>query len=98
MSGWSVREVRAGIRAHKMSFPAQIPVFRGLQRVDIQWRMVLLYFVRGWKPAAIGKRYGMNRKRVLQLLRQWTERAIFLGYVMKIPPEIFSDQADRWLG
>ena len=69
-----------------MSFPAQIPVFRGLHRVDIQWRIVLLYFVRGWKPAVIGKRYGINHKRVLQLLRQWTERAIFLGYVSQITP------------
>lgn len=84
---WSVERIRADIRMRRTSFPSQVPVFGRLHRPDIQWRIVLLYFVRGWPAKTIGERYGMKRKRVLQLLRQWTERAMMLGYVARIPPE-----------
>jgi hypothetical protein len=86
-SGWTVRDLRTAIWKHQVSFPSQVPVFKHLHRVDIQWRVVLLYFVRGWSGRAIGARYGVSNKRVVQLLRQWTSRAIILGYVDRIPTE-----------
>jgi Sigma-70, region 4 len=84
---WSLRFVRQAIRDHVISFPSQVPVFRHLQRADIQWRIVLLYFVHGWSSVKIASRYGMTRERVAQLLRQWTSRAILRGYLDRIPQE-----------
>ena len=84
---WTVRALRGAIQAHLVSFPSQVPVFSTVHRPDIQWRVVLLYFVRGWSSARIGERYRIGRTRTVQLLRQWTERAIQLGYVATIPPE-----------
>jgi len=83
----SLREIRQAIRDQAMSFPSQVPVFRHLHRPDIQWKIVLLYFVRGWPSAKIAERYGMTRARVVQLLRQWTARAISRGYIGAIPSE-----------
>jgi Sigma-70, region 4 len=84
--GWNIRLVRAAIWNQRLSFPSQIPIFIHLHRADIQWRIVLLYFVHGWSSGKIAKRYGITRNRVGQLLRQWTSRAISLGYVDSIPP------------
>jgi DNA-binding transcriptional regulator LsrR (DeoR family) len=70
-----------------MSFPAQVPMLKNLQRPDIQWRIALLYFVRGWSSNTIAARYGITRERVAQLLRQWTSQAIKRGYVDRIPTE-----------
>src|ERR1700685_1472747 len=84
---WSVRFIREAIRDHRFSFPSQVPVFTHLHRADIQWRIVLLYFIRGWPCGRIAARYGMTRERVGQLLRQWTSRALVSGYVARIPSE-----------
>ena len=84
-TGWSVRGLRAAIRNERLSFPSQVPVFPNLHRPDIQWRIVSLYFVRGWSRCRIAERYRMTEKRVGQLLRQWMERAISRGYVDRIP-------------
>jgi hypothetical protein len=83
----SIRSIRIAIRSHHLSFPSQVPVFMHLHRPDIQWRIVLLYFVHGWSSGKIGARYGMTRERVMQLLRQWTSRAILRGYLGRIPSE-----------
>jgi hypothetical protein len=64
-----------------------VPVFKHQQRADIQWRIVLLYFVQGWPTARIARRYGMTQERVVQILRQWTSRAILRGYLESIPAE-----------
>src|SRR4051794_13430658 len=84
---WTVRALRRAIRAHLVTFPSQVPVFSRVHRPDIQWRVVLLYFVRGWSSSRIGERYKIGRIRTVQILRQWAERAIQLGYVATIPPE-----------
>src|ERR1700733_3609246 len=84
---WSLRFIRKAVRSQSVSFPAQVPVFPHLHRADIQWRIVLLYFVHGWPSRKIASRYGMTRARVAQLLRQWTLRAILRGYVDRIPGE-----------
>jgi hypothetical protein len=84
---WSLRLIRTSIRSQRLSFPSQVPVFQHLHRPDIQWRIVLLYFVRGWSSVRIAARYGMTRERVMQLLRQWIAKAIRRGYVERIPTE-----------
>jgi hypothetical protein len=84
-SPWNIRVIRSAIRNQRLSFPSQVPVFKHLHRADIQWRIVLLYFVQGWPSEKIAKRYGLTRNRVGQILRQWTLRAIRRGYVERIP-------------
>ena len=84
---WTVRLVRKEVQSHKMSFPSQVPVFSHLHRPDIQWRIVLLYFVHGWPSRKIAARYGITKKRVAQILRQWTARAMHRGYLDRIPSE-----------
>ena len=85
MNGWDIRALRAAIWNHAVSFPAQVPIFMNLYRADIQWRMAVLYFVRGWSSMTIAKRYGVTSKRVAQILRQWVVRAIARGYLDLIP-------------
>jgi len=87
IAAWSLRYMRREIRSHCISFPSQVPVFPHLPRIDIQWRIVLLYFIRGWSTQTIAIRYGMSRKRVMQLLKQWISQAIVSGYVDRIPSE-----------
>ena len=82
---WTLRSIRKAIQSHLISFPSQVPVFRHLHRTDIQWRIVLLYFVHGWTSGKIALRYGLTRERGVQLLRQWTARAILRGYLDRIP-------------
>ncbi len=84
---WTLRVMRNAVQDHKITFPSQVPVFIHLHRPDIQWRIVLLYFVRGWPTRRIALRYRMTRERVIQILRQWTSRALSLGYLGHIPTE-----------
>jgi hypothetical protein len=89
-NGWNLRIIRSGVRRHELSFPSQVPIFGHLHRTDIQWRVVLLYFVQGWSSGKIAERYSVTRRRVVQLLRQWTSRAIALGYLCSIRSPIQS--------
>ena len=82
---WDIRSIRAAIRNQGVCFPAQVPVFMNLHRADIHWRIAVLYFVQRWSSGRIAKRYGVSRKRVAQILRQWTSRAIARGYLGLIP-------------
>jgi hypothetical protein len=84
--GQDIRAVRSAIWGQRFSFPSQVPVFEHLQRADIQWRVAALYFVRRWSSNRIAGRYGITRKRVIQILRQWTSLAMASGYVDRIPP------------
>jgi hypothetical protein len=81
----SLRQLRAAIHNHEISFPSQVPVFACQSRADIQWRMVQLYFVRNWSCADVGERYGVTMERVRQLISLWVRRAVFLGYLQEIP-------------
>ena len=81
----NIRLMRTAIQNHLISFPSQVPIFMHLQRADIQWRIVLLYFVHGWSSRKIADRYGITGKRVGQLLRQWISRAVLRGYLAPIP-------------
>jgi len=80
-------ELRSGIRANRISFPAQVPVFEKHDRPDLQRKLVQLYFVFGWSCTNIAIRYGLLRQRVQQILNTWKRRAAETGYVQHIPPE-----------
>jgi hypothetical protein len=71
----------------RVSFPSQIPAFEKQTRSDIQWRVVGLYFTRGWSFREIGKRYNLTPQRIMQIADKWRIRAVKLGYIQEIPLE-----------
>src|ERR1700693_5312436 len=79
--------LRRAIQTNRVSFPAQIPCFNQ-SRADIQWRLVQLYFVRGWNCIQLGRRYSLTRQRIEQLLALWVNRASTLGYLQEIPAPV----------
>jgi len=80
-------QLREAIRENRVSFPSQVPAFvTGKQRWrDLQWKLVCLYFVRGWSLVELSRRYGLNRGHVWQILTEWQRRAASAGYVQFIP-------------
>jgi hypothetical protein len=78
--------LRKAIRANRISFPSQVPVFSKHDRADLQRKMVQLYFLFGWSCSRIGARYDLPRQRVQQILNTWKRRAVQMGYVQFIPP------------
>jgi hypothetical protein len=81
--------LRRAIRGNIVSFPSQIPSFPKGSQAEMQWRMVLLFFVRGWSVAKIAERFLVPSHRVWKLLNEWSLRALALGYVQVIDPEAF---------
>jgi hypothetical protein len=79
-------QLRSAIRANRISFPAQVPVFEKHDRPDLQRKIVQLYFVLGWRCNNIAERYGLIRQRVQQILNTWKRRAAETGYLQHIPP------------
>jgi hypothetical protein len=59
-----IGHLRAAIRANRVSFSSQVPTFEKHDRADLQWKLVLLYFVLGWSCENIGGRYGLTVRRV----------------------------------
>jgi hypothetical protein len=57
---------------------------------NIQWRVVLLFFVRGWSSSAIAARFDVPKHRILKSLNEWSSRALALGYIQIIDPEAFA--------
>jgi len=80
-------QLRQAIRNRQVSFPAQVPSFPRQHSADNQWRIVTLYFVRGWTPEELADRYRVTPSRIRQLLRLWVECARALGYLQEIPAE-----------
>jgi len=80
-------QLREAIRQNRVSFPSQVPAFvTGKQPWrDLQWKLVCLYFVRGWSLVDLSTRYGLNRGHVWQILTEWQRRAASAGYVQFIP-------------
>jgi hypothetical protein len=92
-----INTLRKAIRANRISFPAQIPVFRKHDRADLQCKVVLLYFVLGWSCSRIGRRYDLRRQRVQQILNTWIVRAVQMGYLQSIPPaRVLKALKARW--
>ena len=77
--------LQQAIRNREVSFPAQVPSFPRQHRGEIQWRIVTLYFVRGWTCGQLAARYGVTSVRVRQLLHRWVECATAWGYLQEIP-------------
>ena len=82
--------LRRAIRGNMVSFPSQIPSFPNGSQADMQWRMVLLFFVRGWSVAKIAERFQVPKHRVWTLLNGWSVRAMAQGHVQVIDPEAFA--------
>jgi hypothetical protein len=81
------RALRQAVQDNLVSFPSQVPVFARQSRPDLQQKVVVLYFVRGWTMDDIAKRYGLGRQRMGQILTAWRIRAVKEGYVNAIEPE-----------
>ena len=82
-----ISALRTAIQTNKVSFPAQTPCFNQ-SRTDIQWRLVQLYFVRGWNCVQLARRYNLTRQRIEQLLAEWVGCAATLGYLQEIPAPV----------
>jgi len=62
-------------------------MFGGQSRRDVQWRLAVLYFIRGWSTRQIARRYGLTRERCGQLISDWRIRAVNMGYIQDITPD-----------
>ena len=82
--------LRRAIRSNIVTFPSQIPAFLKQPSADMQWRVVLLFFVRGWSSAEIARRFDIPRHRISEILNDWSIRALALGYVQVIDAEAFA--------
>jgi hypothetical protein len=81
------RVLRQALLENLISFPSQVPVFEKQSRPDLQQKLVVLYFVRGWTMDDIAQRYGLARQRMGQILTAWRVRAVQQGYIQAIQPE-----------
>jgi hypothetical protein len=81
------RVLRQALHENLVSFPSQVPVFERQSRPDLQKKIVVLYFVRGWTMDDIAKRYGLGRQRMGQILTTWRIRAVKEGYIQPIEPD-----------
>jgi hypothetical protein len=81
----SLRRLRTAIQNNVVSFPSQIPRFDCQSRADVQWRLAELYFIHSWTCPELGRRYGVTMERARQLVFNWVQRAIALGYLQEIP-------------
>src|ERR1035438_5204865 len=82
--------LRRAIRGNMVSFPSQIPSFPKGSQAEMQWRMVLLFFVRGWSVAKIAERFQVPKHRVWTLLNGWSVRAMAQGHIQVIDPQAFA--------
>ena len=81
------RTLQILVRGNFVCFPSQAPIFGQKSRRDLQWRLAVLYFVRGWSTRAIADRYGLTRERCGQIISDWRIRAVALGYIQDVTPE-----------
>jgi len=82
--------LRRALRENLVSFPSQIPILLKRPEADMQWRMVMLFFVRGWSSVGIAERFGVPKHRIKNSLNEWSVRALALGYVQVVDPEAFA--------
>jgi hypothetical protein len=71
-----IKDLRKGIRANQISFPAQVPSFTKHDRPDLERKLAQLYYVLGWDCGHIGARYGLGSDRVCEILNAWKRRAV----------------------
>ncbi len=87
------RALQLAIRRNLVCFPSQAPVFGKLPRRDVQWRLAVLYFIRGWSTREIARRYGLTRERCGQIISDWRVRAINMGYIQDVTPNGLEEAA-----
>jgi hypothetical protein len=80
------RALQMAIRRNLVCFPSQAPVFGKLPQRDLQWRLAVLYFIRGWSTREIARRYGLTRERCGQIISDWRVRAVNMGYIQDVTP------------
>jgi len=80
-----INHLRVAIRANRITFPAQIPTFRGSYRPDLQCKVVQLYFLMGWSFPRIADKYRLGRYEARRILNEWKQRAARARYVQHIP-------------
>ena len=83
--------LRKAIRANRVSFPSQIPLFVRSAPATVQRHAIQLYFLRGWNCGKIARRYGYSRFYIWRIVNQWKQRAVSLGYLHPIPPGALAD-------
>lgn len=81
--------LRRAVRRNIVSFPALVPPLLKTPSNDVQWRVVLLYFVRGWSSVEIGARFLVPKHQIRRILRDWSVRALALGCMVIVDPEAF---------
>ena len=84
VQGTPLADLRRAVQENRVSFPAQVPRFPQQYRSEVQWRLVVLYFVLGWSCAQLGERYHVTSRRVRQSIRQWVDQAEALGYIGEV--------------
>ena len=82
--------LRRAVRGNIVSFPSQIQAFLRRPAADMQCRVVLLFFVRGWTSIQIAARFGVPKHVIRGILNEWSVRALALGYIQVIDPEEFA--------
>jgi hypothetical protein len=82
--------LRRAVRQNIVSFPSQIPPFLRHPTADMQCRVVLLFFVRGWSSVDIGTRFDVPKHAIWGILNEWSARALALGCIQVIDPEAFA--------
>lgn len=83
--------LRRAIRRNVVSFPSRVPPLLKSPSDDMQWRVVLLYFVRGWSSVRIGQRFRVPKHRISQVLRDWSVRALAQGCLEVLNQEAFKE-------
>ena len=82
--------LRRAVRRNIVSFPSQIQAFLRRPAADMQCRVVLLFFVRGWTSIQIAMRFNVPKHVIRGILNDWSVRALALGYIQVIDPEAFA--------
>jgi hypothetical protein len=82
--------LRRAVRRNIVSFPSQIQAFLRRPAADMQCRVVLLFFVRGWTSIQIAARFGVPKHVIRGILNEWSVRALALGYIQVIDAEEFA--------
>lgn len=87
------RALQVAVRRNLVCFPSQAPIFGKRPQRDVQWRLAVLYFIRGWSTREIARRYGLTRERCGQIITDWRVRAVNMGYIQDVAPDDFDTLA-----
>src|SRR6266566_4235565 len=87
------RALQVAVRRNLVCFPSQAPIFGKRPRRDVQWRLAVLYFIRGWSTREIARRYDLTRERCGQIISDWRIRAVNMGYIQDVTPSEVDDLA-----